>query len=426
MNNEDVRVKNLNDNGFETHSISISGQRGVMSSFHSTVSTHTEYTGYRYYRNRGNAHTVNAGNDQSINYFAKTCIKILNNSFKRQNSFAFFNGDVEVIFQKMDKKYFINGNMVTKSRLNSVVPSIVMRLGISKDGGKFSKFIDNIVDTDPIITAAIVNKIEYNFYDEGVKVTTLLNIEKTGKENSAIELYEGVWVQFKDTQMKSFINSCKGNKNKFLGISPEELYYTSRNELLTPLEIKTVYAFLLQNRKSGLVEKRSMELFKDLTERFKGRILEKAMTIEDSKVDAQCMAVSGKQLDWLVVDRGYKHGRQDVSTYLVLCGSNYTLTGESNREIYEPKDSNEGLSNLSANSIWYEKANKSYYVLLGPICIDQAHTGISIGDQFAARAMALLNDVHSFNQVSTLRGYSKVKVKNRVDWNAVSTLYRKK
>jgi hypothetical protein len=295
-----------------------------------------------------------------------------------------------------------------------------MRLGIEKNSKNFNSYVDMIIDSDPVITAAIVNKIEYTFYDGDNKIETLLNIEKTGKENSAIELYEGVWVEFKDTKMKSFISSCRGNKNNFLGVSPEELYYLSRKEFLSKSEIQVVYAFLEQNRKSALVEQRSLELFKDLTERFKGKIFEREMVVDDVK--KQSMGVRGKQLDWLVVDRGYKAGRQDVSTYAVIALENYTHSLDIDR--YTPKKGL-GLSAMCSDSLWCNKGGNQKYILLGPICIDQAHTDISIGDQFAARSMALLNDVHSFNQVSTLRNYEKYKPAERVDWDALSVLYRK-
>ena len=429
MNEEGIKsvtdlIRMVKAGGGQTFSVTITARQRLLTTFTSTVTTHTEYRGYRYYRNRGNNdHMVREGNDQSINYFARTVVKLLNNCFKRQETFAFFSAYGKVILQRYEGKYYLNGNKLTKTRLNSCVPGILMKLAISKDEKKFSKFVDMIIETDPKISSAIVNKIEYTFFDNDKKITTLLNLEKTGKEHSAIELYEGVWVEFKDTQIKSFINSCRGNKNKFLGVSPEELYYLSRGEFLSKSETQVVYAFLEQNRKSSLVEKRSMELFKDLTERFKGKIFEKAMILDEE--EKQSMAVRGKNLDWLVVDRGYKAGRQDVSTYAVFCASNYKITNQNGRTVYEAERKT-GLSSASADQMWSDKNSGKKYYLMGPICIDQAHTGISIGDQFAARSMALLNDVHTFSQVSTLRGYERYKIENRVDWDALSILYRKK
>ncbi len=432
MTSERLKLIKLNGQrqSMTLHNVTITNRQRRLTSFYSTVSTHTEYQGYRYYRNRGsNDHQVREGNDQSVNYFAKTCTKLINNCFSRlsfnnkddSRPFAFFTEHNTVIFQKIDKKFYINGNKCTKARLNAVIPGILMRINVERNSETFNKFVDIIVDSDPVISAAIVNKIEYTFYDNGKKIETLLNVEKTGKEYSAIELYEGVWVEFKDTQMKSFINSCRGNKNKFLGVSPEELYYLSRKEFLSKSEIQVVYAFLEQNRKSALVEQRSLELFKDLTERFKGKIFERGMIVDGHS--QQSMGVRGKQLDWLVVDRGYKAGRQDVSTYAVIAAENYFLQ----QGLYIPKTDDVGLSRVDPDNIYYNKGKSKKetlkYFLLGPICIDQAHAGVSIGDQFAARSMALLNDVHSFNQISTLRNYARIKPPERVDWDALSVLY---
>lgn len=403
--------------------VSITNRQRRLTTFFTTVSTHTAYRGYRYYRNRGsNDHQVREGNNQSINYFARVCVKMLNNAFNREECFSFFTEDVTLIIQKYEKKYYINGNKCNKSRMNAVLPSILMKMNVERDSDNFNKYVDMIIHTDPVIASSIVNKIEYTFYDGDKVIETLLNVAKTGKEYSAIELYEGVWVEFKDTQMKSFINSCRGNKNKYLGVSPEELYYLSRGEFLSKSEVQVVYAFLEQNRKSSLVEKRSMELFKDLTERFKGKIFERVMIIDGDK--KQSMAVKGKQLDWLVVDRGYKAGRQDVSTYAVISLKNYYRATTNGKKMWKSKNEM-GLPNPNDNSIFKDKKSDDRFYLMGPICIDQAHTGISIGDQFAARSMALLNDIHSFSQVSTLRGYERHKPTERVDWDAVSILYQK-
>jgi hypothetical protein len=398
------------------------------------VSTHTEYQGYRYYRNRGsNEHNVNQGLDQSVNYFAKTAIKALNNAMKRSNVVAFYNKTASIIVQTHEKKFYLNGNKVTKQKLNALIPSLLMRLPLSSSQEEFVKFIDTIVQTDPVISNAIINKIEYKFwhYKDNREIVTLLNVEKTGKEHSAIELYEGVWVDFKDTQMKSFINSCKGNKNKFLGVSPEELYYLSRKEFLKSGQVQVVYAFLEQNRKASLVLQRSMELFENLTTRFKGRIYEKDFYLEgntdletEQHIKYQSMAVKGKQLDWIVVDRGYKQGRQDVSTYAVMPIENWNMTvcEEFGKISLASKTQESGLVRYPYLREWMLDSNNKKYVFIGPICIDQANTNVSLGDQFASRAMALLNDIHSFEQVSTLRQFAQYKPEIRVEWDELSAM----
>ena len=57
----------------------------------------------------------------------------------------------------------------------------------------------------------------------------------------------------------------------------------------------------------------------------------------------------------------------------------------------------------------------------GPICIDNMARGSSLGDQFATRAFALLNDNMTVARVSTIKGYLKYKPNEneRVDINEV-------
>ena len=51
-----------------------------------------------------------------------------------------------------------------------------------------------------------------------------------------------------------------------------------------------------------------------------------------------------------------------------------------------------------------EQEGKTVFFYARPICIDNQENDVSIGDQLAGRALALINDVHSIRNVSTLRG----------------------
>ena len=62
----------------------------------------------------------------------------------------------------------------------------------------------------------------------------------------------------------------------------------------------------------------------------------------------------------------------------------------------------------------------------GPICIDNLSSGASVGDQFAARAFACMNDVMLVKLVSTVRRYIDTHTVNqkelRLDWDAMCEL----
>ena len=88
------------------------------------------------------------------------------------------------------------------------------------------------------------------------------------------------------------------------------------------------------------------------------------------------MAVRGKLADWIITDNEFKSDIQAVSTYL------YSNTNSENA-----------------------KLNYQTGGLKGPICIDNMTRNSSVGDQFAARALALLNDTITVKIVNTIQRY---------------------
>ena len=134
------------------------------------------------------------------------------------------------------------------------------------------------------------------------------------------------------------------------------------------------------------------------------------------------MLVKGTQLDWLVFNRthaAHRTGTQDVSTYAVVSAKNYCVNvveGGDNDTKYKI-----GIEGTNLPSKYFDE-EETEYIFMGPICIDNQQNDVSLGDQYAARALALLNDKHTLELVSTLRSYRTFKVIHRVDLDAVSEL----
>ena len=147
--------------------VSMNLNNRVLTSFLSSVNT-TSLTGrYRYNNgNNANTHSIRTGYDQSINYYARNVVTLLNNCLKRASVFAFFDENCKIMIQKHEKKYYINGNQITKSLLNGILPSVLMRMPLLKNQEEMEKQINIAINTDPVIAAAIVNKVEYNFFIE--------------------------------------------------------------------------------------------------------------------------------------------------------------------------------------------------------------------------------------------------------------------
>ena len=106
------------------------------------------------------------------------------------------------------------------------------------------------------------------------------------------------------------------------------------------------------------------------------------------------MYIAGNEYDWKLSNSKYKSDIQMVSTFV------------------RQKTIEEDHEGKAIGEKWFWS---------GPICIDNMARGSSLGDQFATRAFALLNDNMTVARVNTIKGYLKYKPnKNeRVDINEV-------
>jgi len=126
-----------------------------------------------------------------------------------------------------------------------------------------------------------------------------------------------------------------------------------------------------------MVENRASSLLTDLAEQYSDRIKVLWYESGDSNaLRAKALFVRGKLADWVITDNAYKSEIQAVSTY-----------------VFSKEVSNTGK----------RKFQDGY--LGGPICIDNMSKNSSVGDQFAARAFALLNDNLTVARVNTVNRY---------------------
>jgi len=142
-------------------------------------------------------------------------------------------------------------------------------------------------------------------------------------------------------------------------------------------ELNLMIAFLQQNRKQDIVEKKAFQLINEMVSQRPDRLFP---VWKDDRLTY--LFVRGNHYDWKLECRNYKEsGTQNVSTY-----------------VYQPSE-----------------GQKSWK---GPICIDNANNDSSVGDQFAARAMALINDNFTIKIVSTIDSYINSEPnENRMDEN---------
>ena len=315
---------------------------------------------------------------------------------------------------------------MAKGNLDMVVVYMISRHQRKLTYDEADELFENVRNVDLSIADTFINKLKYSFYnDKGEEVETMLNIEQIGKTEVGIELNSGLWVAMDFKPFKSFMRGCAKYKNKWTAISPEELYYTLTGKFLSSGEVKLVHAFLEQNRHSTLVEKRSLELIQELQDKHPNRIKKIGVhwnyRVDDDNKPLVGMLIKGTQLDWLVFNRthtAHQTGTQNVSTYAVVSTKNYRVNdneGGDNDNKYKI-----GIKGTNLPSKYFDEGTE--YIFMGPICIDNQQNDVSLGDQYAARALALLNDKQTLGMVSTLRSYQTTEVIHRVDLDAVSEL----
>ena len=353
-------------------------------------------------------------------------------------------------FFKIGNETYCNAFKIKGYTTGPIFLGLISTLGI-KTQKEVDRYVEKCMNSVPEVLACLTNNLKFNFYHKGSHETSLLVIDTISDTEVAIQLYEGCWIPMKQTTFRTLYSAGTGRVNKYSSVSPEELHFICTKEHLTDVQIKLMYAYLLQNTSTKLVTERSLELLNDLPKMFPNRI-KKFLIPKSKNEDIVIMVVSGRSLDWVITGRITKGrnittGRQNVSSYQCISLKNFDIGWGDNRVEYDsfktlekclvsagedgitfiPKNDMNGLGSLlyrerNRNTLYYDEETGEGFILTGSICIDQRNSDVSLGDQFASRAMAMLNDTASFERVSTMRSYKNRKIAERVDLNALSKL----
>ena len=307
-----------------------------------------------------------------------------------------------ILIEKTKTRYKVMGKMVNKTVMMRAMAKVLFR---AAQGGNVSELFNTLManlNVPDNVAYALENRVPYNFFKKDtpngypLKVSVSLNVQMISEKKCALEISDGRWAEISVANLNSMINFYRhGNrKSSWKNLSPAKLWHKLYGTMPTELEEKVMIAFLEQNRTKDLVEKRARELMDSLSEQYPDRIAIKK--IEDNT----WMFVRGKIADWGLVDNKMKEGLQMVSTY-VFGG--------------HEDDINLKLEGIGA--------------FRGSICIDNLSSDSNVGDQFATRAIALMNDVITIERVNTIKrylpeagGYEIGQTKYRIDWDELQRM----
>ena len=320
-----------------------------------------------------------------------------------------------ICVRKIGNRYNVNGDFANLDTIMKGIARTIMRSAfINGEGEEAQEALDDYllrcIEVPENVSYAMENRVPYKFYertDSGVEErNTRLSLMRIATDNYALEISSGVWGEINVKNLNTFVNSYLYNKRtgKWYMVSPAELWTRTVGTKPTPANVKIMKEFLKQNRRSDLAEQRAMQLFNDMVNKYD--TITKGVYNRNGE-DVLAMFIRGKYADWMVTDNQSKRGIQDVSTYVLTSkplGDNDIMVE---------------LDNVTNNT------NKQPY-WAGPICIDNLSSGASVGDQFAARAFACMNDTMLVKLVSTVRryinGHEAGQEDLRLDWDAMCEL----
>lgn len=325
--------------------------------------------------------------------------------------------DCPIIISKKKTRYYINGQTCSFDTLCHALARVIYKSCFESDPAALMKTLFSTLSLPENVKNVIENRVPYHFYDllsdnldDALKpIKVRLNVQQIENNLFAIEIADGVWGTISTSDLDKFCNYYLNGKRrgKWVDVPPAILYERLLGKKPRPSDLDVMLAFLKQNRTRDLVEKRAMQLIDDLLSQYPDRL---KGSWHDMKLET--LYVKGKHYDWKLTNNGYKTNIQMVSTYV--------WQPRYSKSEYEKHIEKWGLAvaELEKEGLTSQAPPMptNPCVWQGPICIDNMAPDSPLGDQFAARALALLNDSFTITIVSTIKRYLIGKPnENRVD-----------
>ena len=315
-------------------------------------------------------------------------------------------GSCPMVIRKSKTRYYINGQVCSNNTLCHALARLTFKSCFEDDPLKLMQTLYSTLSLPENVKYCLENRVPYHFYDimsetvDFAPIRVRLNVQQIGPQEMAIEVADGVWGTMSVKDLDKFCNYYLHDKRRgpWVDIAPNILYKKLLGKNPRPSDIDVMLAFLKQNRTRDLVEARAIELVNDLllqySDRLKGRW---------SNEQLSTLYVKGKHYDWKLTNNGYKTDIQMVSTY--VWQPSFSVK-EFKGQIKEWTSSCNEIDDLYPDQDnLYPPKPINTCIWRGPICIDNMAGGSPLGDQFAGRALALLNDSFTITIVNTIKRY---------------------
>lgn len=305
--------------------------------------------------------------------------------------FLLYIGELPIAITKTGGRYQLNGKTESANTIANALARVTVTAMREKNPTKLMTSLMKVLSLSEDVKYVLENRVPFHYFIDFKKVEVRLKVQQISEKECAIEISDGVWAPIKNTELKSFcsffLHGKKVGKFKYMGI--KRLYTYLMGKEPTDSQLELMRQFLKQNRQQDIVEDRAIQLLHEMV----AQQPERLQLTMDGK-EPQTLLIKGNGYDWKLSNTEFKSDIQMVSTYV----------SQPNLETDE-----EGVPKAYEDCQWGWK---------GPICIDNMSKGSSLGDQFATRALALINDTHTIQIVNTIKRYLVAPVNtNRKDFD---------
>ena len=290
-----------------------------------------------------------------------------------------------VVLSREGIRYQLNGKSYSLATVCAALARLTFKSCFEDSPEVLLSSLYSTLNLPENVKYCLENRAPFHFIEDYQRVDVRLNVRQIGDKMMAMEISDGLWGEITIQQLDTYCNFYLHGRSrgKWKRLSPKTLYKRLIGKEPSTSDLKVMIAFLKQNRTQDLVEERALELVNDMLIQHSGRL--KAIYNDEGVLET--MYINGKDYDWKLTNNKYKAGIQMVSTFVwqpkreaVVVGTDEDGDDIREQQLIEPA--------------WK-----------GPICIDNMSEGAPLGDQFAGRALALLNDSFTIKIVNTIRSY---------------------
>ena len=293
--------------------------------------------------------------------------------------------NIAVMIEKGQTYYKLMNQRTRKKNLMFALARFLYRSCYEDDPQTLIAYLIKMINLPENVSYVLENRTPFFYFDvrEREKIKVRLNTKMISNTECALEISDGIWAPISIKELDVFVNYFyheQSRAKKWANMSPKKLWIALMGEEPSTSQLLLMEEFLIQNRTQHLVEERAKQLMNGLEVKYPDRI--KLLKYKHFTI----MLVKGKICDWIIINSIYKTKIQKVKTFAYISGSL--------------------LPEHYSSSRTHRSQNKFYEgQLRGPICIDNIHQNSSLGDQYAARALALLNDELTVKLVNTIANY---------------------